>query len=305
MSTLPTGPSASASSTGSGTGTASTSAGSTSTGPADARPARARRPVSVVRLYLRLLGLHLRGALEYESDFWIMVFAALLTQAVNLVFLSAVFRLIPTLDGWTFWPIVTMFGAVSFGEGVCSLLFEGMWRLAMRINEGELDYLLVRPYPVLLQVTSAEIGLNGLGNITSGGAMIVLGLWRAGISWSAPAALAVVLLFAAGMTVKVAVSIATNAASFWIPGPNPLFAMAVHQGGELTRYPLTLFPGALKVLLGIVVPFAFVGFFPVDYLTRGHALWIFLAAPAAAAYCVLGAVFVFRRGLLRYESTGS
>src|SRR6202011_4712107 len=58
----------------------------------------------ILRLYFRLLGTHLRGALEYESDFWIMVFAAVLTQAVNVLFLMAIFRLVPSLHGWTFWP---------------------------------------------------------------------------------------------------------------------------------------------------------------------------------------------------------
>ena len=259
----------------------------------------------ILRLYLRLLGIHLRGALEYESDFWIMVFAAVLTQAVNVIFLTVVFELIPNLRGWTFWQIVIMFGTVSFGEGVCSLFFEGMWRLAYRINQGELDYMLVRPYPVILQVTSAEIGLNGLGNVTSGGAMIVLGLCNAGIHWSPAAILAAVVLFSCGIVVKVAVSVATNAASFWISGPSPLFAMAVHQGGELTRYPLTVFPLGLRAVLCVVFPFAFVGFFPVSYLTAGHALWIGLVTPAVAVYCVLAALFAFRRGLMRYESTGS
>jgi len=262
-------------------------------------------PLRITRIYLRMLGTHLRGSLEYEWDFWLMVFAAVLTQLVSVVFLRVVFTLIPDLDGWTFWPIVIMFGLISFGEGIGSLFFEGMWRLAYRINQGELDYMLVRPYPLALQVTSAEIGLNGLGNITSGGAMIVLGLCRAPIHWSPGLVLVAPLLFVSAMTIKVSISVTTNAASFWIQGPNPLFAMAVHQGGELTRYPLTLFPIALRSVFCLVVPFAFVGFFPAEFVTGGHALWIGLATPAVAAYCVLVARFAFRRGVLRYESTGS
>lgn len=259
----------------------------------------------ITRLYFRFLGTHLRGALEYESDFWIMVAAAILTQAVSVIFLRAVFALIPVLNGWTFWPVVTMFGLVSLGEGIGSLFFEGMWRLAYRVNQGELDYMLVRPYPVLLQVTSAEIGLNGLGNITSGAAMVLLGALRSPVHWSPGVVAVAVLLFVCAMTVKVAISIATNAAAFWIPGPNPLFAMAIHQGGELTRYPLTLFPFALRAALCVVVPFAFVSFFPTTFLIHGHAWWIALATPAVAMSCVAIAVLTFRRGLLRYESTGS
>lgn len=263
-------------------------------------------PIRIPRLYLRFLGTHLRGAMEYRGDFWIMMAAALLTQLVGLVFLHAVFQQIPTLNGWTFWAVVALFGVITLGEGVGSLFFEGMWRLAYRINQGELDYMLARPYPVLLQVTSAEIGLNGLGNASSGAVMLVLGLVRCHVSWNLTMLLAVPLLLVSSLTVKVAISIATNAASFWIPGPNPLFAMAIHQGGELTRYPLTLFPVALRAVLCLVVPFAFAGFFPVEYLTGGtRQPWILGATPAVAAACVGAAVLVFRRGLLRYESTGS
>ncbi|WP_211244522.1 ABC transporter permease [Actinospica robiniae] len=266
---------------------------------------RGHSPLRIVRLYFRLLGTHLRGAMEYRADFWIMMLAAVLTQAVGVVLLTAIFRLIPDLNGWSLWPILIMFGMVTVGEGVGSLCFEGMWRVAELINQGELDYMLVRPYPVLLQVSSSEIGLNGLGNLTTGVAMLVLGIWHSGIHWTVAEVAVGLILLAGGITVKIAISLATNSVSFWVASPSPLFAMAVHQAGELTRYPLTLFPPVLRVALTVVIPFAFVGFYPADYLTGSHALWIVLATPAVAGYCLLLAVSIFRRGMLRYESTGS
>ena len=266
---------------------------------------RGHSPLRILRLYFMFLGTHFRGAMEYRADFWIMMVAAVLTQAVSVVVLTAIFRLIPELKDWTFWPIVIMFGMVTLGEGVGSLCFEGMWRVAWLINQGELDYMLVRPYPVLLQVTSSEIGLNGLGNITTGAAMLVLGVLHSSIHWTVATAAVGVILLVSGVTVKVAISLATNSASFWVASPSPLFAMAVHQAGELTRYPLTLFPSPLRVTLTVAVPFAFIGFFPTDFLTGSHALWIALVTPAVAGYCLLMAVLIFRRGMLRYESTGS
>lgn len=279
----------------------------TSTGrPCAADPsARERSALGTALLYPRFLAIHLRGAMEYKADFWIMMAAAVLTQAVSVVVLTAVFHLIPQLHGWSFWPIVIMFGMVAVGEGVGSLCFEGMWRTAWLINQGDLDYMLVRPYPVLLQVTSSEIGLNGMGNLTTGGAMLVLGIWHSRIHWTPAAVVVGLVLLVSGIAVKVAVSLATNAASFWTAGPSPLFAMAIHQAGELTRYPLTLFPAPLRLLLSTVLPFAFVGYFPAEYLTGAHALWIALVSPCVAAGCLLLAARVFRRGLLRYESTGS
>jgi ABC-2 type transport system permease protein len=262
--------------------------------------------VRTARIYLRLLGAHLRALLEYESDFWIMAVATVLMQAVNVIFLAALFAKVPALNGWTFWAVVLMFGAVALAEGVGSLFFEGMWRLAWQINEGELDYFLVRPYPVVLQASSAAIGINGLSNIVTGGLMIGVALSRLDIAWSPWRAGFGVVLLASAVLIKLAINLATNSASFWLASPTPLFAFAVHQVGDLARFPLSIYPLALKAALGLVIPFAFISFFPVAYLldveTSGR---IGLLTPLVAAYCAAMALLVFRRGLRRYESAGN
>jgi ABC-2 type transport system permease protein len=262
--------------------------------------------VRMLRLYLRLLGAHLRSLLEYETDFWIMAAATVLMQVVNVVFLSALFAKVPVLNGWTFWGVVLMFGAVALAEGVGSLFFEGMWRLAQRINTGDLDYYLVRPYPVALQVSACEVGINGLSNIVIGGLMIGVALAHVDIAWSTWRVLLGVMLFGSAIAIKVAINLATNAVSFWLSSPSPLFAMAVHQVGDLARFPLSIYPPVLKAALGAVLPFAFVSFFPIAYLLdNGESRWVGLLTPLVAAYCVAVAMLVFRRGLRRYESAGN
>jgi len=57
-------------------------------------------------LYRRSLGAQMRAIMEYEVDFWILVVASFLMQLVGLVFLWAVFRRIPRINGWSYWDIV-------------------------------------------------------------------------------------------------------------------------------------------------------------------------------------------------------
>jgi ABC-2 type transport system permease protein len=259
-----------------------------------------------VQLYFRLLGAHLRSMLEYERDFWIMATATILMQVVNVVFLTALFATVPRLNGWSFWAVVMMFGMLAVTEGVGSFFFEGMWRLAGQINTGELDYLLVRPYPVVLQTSSAAVGINGLSNMVTGGLMIGVAAARVDIAWSPWRVVLAVLLLASAILIKLSVNLATNAASFWLASPSPLFAMAMHQVGDLARFPLSIYPLTLKVLLGFAVPFAFVSFFPIAYLLEiGPSRWVGLLTPLVAAYCVTTAMIIFRRGLRRYESAGN
>jgi ABC-2 type transport system permease protein len=259
-----------------------------------------------VRLYFRLLGAHFRSLLEYEADFLILVVATVLMQVVNIVFLAALFAKVPALHGWTFWSVLMMFGAVALAEGVGSLFFDGMWSLAWQINRGQLDYFLVRPYPVALQSSSAAIGVNGLSNIIMGAIMIGTALAHVDVAWTPWRVLLGVVLLISSVVIKLSINLATNAVSFWLASPTPMFAFAMHQVGDLARFPLSIYPMALKAALGVVLPFAFIGFFPIAYLVdNGQSRWIGLLTPLVAAYCAGAAVFIFKRGLRRYESAGN
>ncbi|WP_327010186.1 ABC-2 family transporter protein [Dactylosporangium sp. NBC_01737] len=258
-----------------------------------------------IRLYVRLLGAHLRSLLEYDSDFWIMMVGTVIVQVVNVVFLAAIFAKVPYINGWSFWAVVAMFAMVAVAEGVGSLFFEGMWNLAWQINQGDLDYMMVRPYPVVLQVSSMQIGVNGLSNIVTGGLMLGFSVAHLGVSWSAGRIAVAVVVLLSAIAIKVAINLATNAVSFWMQSPSPLFAFAVHQVGDLARFPLSIYPLALKAALGFVLPFAFVSFFPVSYLLGGGSAWVGLLTPLVAVYCLGVAWLVFSRGLRRYESAGN
>jgi ABC-2 type transport system permease protein len=59
-------------------------------------------------------------------------------------------------------------------------------------------------------------------------------------------------------------------------------------------------------VLGFVIPFAFVSVFPVSFvLDADRYAWLGLLTPLVAAYCLWLALFIFRRGLRRYESAGN
>jgi ABC-2 type transport system permease protein len=125
------------------------------------------------------------------------------------------------------------------------------------------------------------------------------------VAWSVGRVLLGVLVLLSAVVIKVSINLATNAVSFWMQSPSPLFAMAVHQVGDLARFPLSVYPLALKAALGFALPFAFVSFFPVSYLLGHGSSWVGLLTPLVAVYCVLVSWWIFSRGLRRYESAGN
>lgn len=257
-------------------------------------------------LYRRSLGAHIRSTMEYEADFWVLIMASVLMQAVGLVFLSAVFRRIPQINGWKFWDIVLIYAMVFFAEGVGSLFFEGTWRLAWLVNQGELDRFLIRPFSPVLQVMSNDVGLNGFGNIIMGSIFITAAVTHVDVRWTFWRVLLGIVLMISAIAVKVAINLATNSSAFWFSSPFSTFAFSMHSLGDLARYPITIYSVGIRAVITLAIPFAFVSFFPAAaILHRGSAWWVGLLTPVVAAYCLFVALAIFRRGLRRYESAGS
>lgn len=259
-----------------------------------------------LRVYRRCLGAHLRATLEYQADFWILVVAAVLTQGAGLLLIATIFARVPRIHGWGVWEVVLIFGMMVLAQGASELLAEGTWGLAGLINRGELDRMLLRPYPCLLQVCSSRVGMNAFGNLTVGGGLLGTALAHLDVAWTpGRVALAAVLLPSA-LLIKVSLTVVANSTSFWLRGAINTFAAGLDQLGELTKYPLSIYSVGLQAVLATALPFAFIGFFPVSaFLGHGRLAWVGLLTPVVAAWCVLLAVAVFRRGLRRYDSAGN
>lgn len=259
----------------------------------------------MIWLYRRGLGAHLRTKLEYEADFWILLVAGLLSQASGIFFISAIFAKVPTLNGWRYEEIVFIYGLAGFAAGLTPILCDGIWSLGYLIHNGELDYKLIRPYPPVLQVMSGALGMNGIGDTLGAAILLVWALTRIDVPWSAMTVLIGLVLLVGAAVIRCAIVVASNAAQFWLGSRHPMFAQSLYQVGELTKYPLTIYSVAIKVLLAGVVPFAFASFFPATWvLDKGGYAWLGLLTPVVAIACALAAGRIFQLGLRRYDSAG-
>jgi ABC-2 type transport system permease protein len=267
--------------------------------------ARVRSIRRLIYLYFRCLGQQMKAILAYEADFVVMLFSAVIVQIAGFLFIWTIFQRIPTINGWTMWQVVMMYALIFVTEGVGSLFFEGTWRLSNLVYTGQFDQMLVRPLSPIVQVLANAVGFNGLGNIVTGLVLIVIGILNTPVQWTPGRLLMLVILVASAATIRVAINLGSAASAFWIKAPWSMVPMFVHQLGEFAKYPITIYSVAVQALIVIAVPFAFVSFFPTAFIF-GVEAWSIqgLLTPLVAIYSVVMAVWLFRVGLRRYESTG-
>ncbi|WP_030161434.1 ABC transporter permease [Glycomyces sp. NRRL B-16210] len=254
-------------------------------------------------VYRRSIGAYLRSIAEYPADFWVMAVSGTFWQIMLFAFLSILFANVNAIVGWGYHEMLVLAGFLAVAWSSTQLFWDGIWDVGKMIVEGDMDYRLTRPAPVLVQVASKHVGMQVFGEMTLGLVMLVFGWTGAGIGLAMiPVAL---LLLVCAAVIQASLLTAANAANFWMKGRMPVLAFALAElQNEAMRFPLTVFPAAVRLVLTFGLPLAFASFIPVQILTGRLDWWWLLAPPLAAAATAAIAAWIFRQGVKAYDSAG-
>ena len=238
---------------------------------------------------------NLQSVMEYRISFLTQVIGMMLNNFIYFAIWIIFFERFKEVRGWGIDDMYITFGVLASAFGLVALLFGNAFTLSEIINQGRLDYYLSLPRPVLLHAVSSRMISSGMGDFSYGFISYAL---SGQYTWDGFLRFVLATLLAA--TVFAAFLILIQSLAFWfgiLSGFTNLMVNAIITFGI---YPTTLFDNYAKLILFTLVPAAFVGAVPAEFVraftwqTLGELLL------GALAFLIL-AVSVFRLGLKRYE----
>ncbi len=260
--------------------------------------------MSALRFYLVLYGVALKARAEYRADFAAGVVTAAIMQLAALSFYWIIFARVQSLGGYSPASVLFLFGVTAMALGLSELFLNGIWLVPWYIITGEMDRLLVYPVSSLAFVLFARPELHSLGNLATGFVVVLL-------SWhmAPPPILAVCLLpvwVVSGAVIYTSLLVVAGCLSFGAVGPWSQHYMVVQHVLNATRYPASIYPRWLQVLVLFVLPIATASFVPCQWLAGRGALWAAVVVPViAAATTGIGAGWLWRQAIRGYQSSGS
>jgi ABC-2 type transport system permease protein len=258
------------------------------------------------RLYLTLQLAQLRATVEYRADFWIGIVGAMLQQAAGLVFISALFAQIPEVEGWTVWNVAMLYGLAMVPKGITELFCDGPWMLRGKVNSGEFDRVLVRPISPALQSATAIVSIHGLGQLILGIVVLWVGVSRSDLelAWWTPPFLLITV--AASAVMIGALNYVINMIGFWEPSAQSALPTMVALMVDFAKFPLDVFNLVIRGLVTVVVPYAFISYFPALLLLGRDTpwRWLGLATPLVSALVVAFTAWLWSKALNRYQGVG-
>lgn len=259
-----------------------------------------------LRLYTKLQLVQIRAAVEYRADFWIGIAGAMLQQGAGLVFISALFSRIPEVAGWTVWNIAILYGLAMLPKGLTELFCDGPWTLRGKVNSGEFDRVLVRPVSPALQSATAIVSIHGFGQVILGIVVLWLGLSRSEIAmqwWTLPY---LGLVVASSAVMIGALNFVINMIGFWEPSTQSALPTMLAMLIDFAKFPLDIYTIVIRGLVTIVMPYAFVSYFPALLLLDRDTSWkwLGLATPLVTILVVLVTSWLWGKALNRYQGVG-
>ena len=239
---------------------------------------------------------NLMAAMEYRAAFLAQVLGMVLNDALYFLFWVIFFNRFQAVRGWTLKDMVLVYAILTVGFGMAIYFFGNITSLADVIASGRLDYYLSLPRPVLLHIlASGSIGA-GLGDLSYG----LLTFALAG--YTSPAAIGRFMVGALlSMVLFLAVMVIVQSGAFWMGQANLLAQQTLNAILTFATYPISLFDGAARFILLTILPAAFMGAVPAEFVRKFS--WSTLAQMLIiTSLFTLAAVLLFYRGLRRYES---
>lgn len=264
------------------------------------------------RLFARIVVISVQRELAHRANFGFQALRMAVELTVGILTLELVFSRTTTLAGWGSAQALVVLGFFTCMSGVLQAFVEpNLVFFSVRVvHSGLLDEVLLRPVPSVVLASLGTCQPWALAQVVLGIGVIVTGLARAGATPNLLEIGAGVLVVLAGIATMWATRLLVAALAFWSPYGDP--SVLYEAAWQLGRYPVGIYPAALRVILATVVPIAFLTTVPARILLGGggHGWGSSIIVPAlgglaVSVAAVLIAILVWNRALQRYTSATS
>lgn len=257
------------------------------------------------RLYLAFLRFAFSRAMEFRFDFFFRIVMDVVFYAVQLAFFAVIYRHTALLGGWTLDQTLVFACGYMFCDAFYMTVFSaGLWNLPFRINNGELDYYLLRPCSPLFILALREFAANSFLNLVIASGLVWWALARYPDPLGAGAIATFLFMQLVGAVLFGAFALCFLIPSFWTQGNYGLRSLNI----ELVRYgekPHGIYPSWLRRTLLTVVPVAMLSSYPAWVLFEGPTAGRVLFMLAVLAGVGTFMLWFWKRGLASYGSASS
>jgi ABC-2 type transport system permease protein len=258
---------------------------------------------------LRLAGTFLRigilNELQYRVNFAFSLVQSLISVGTSLAVLALVFGNTDSLRGWSAGELLVVMGVYVLVGGLIKMLVQpNMQQLMEDVQQGTLDFVLTKPADGQLLVSVRRVQLWQGVDVLVGAALVVVATARLPGTVSVADVLGFLVSLGLGAVAVYCFWLMLSTVAFWVTRLDPIVELfdGMYQAG---RWPVSVYPGWLRIGFTVLVPLAFAITVPASALTGRATGLLLLGSVAFTLFLAALTRWVWRRALRRYSGASA
>lgn len=258
-----------------------------------------------LKLLVTLVKLNVQQELAYRTDALIHILLNLTWLGWELLSLSILFSNTSTLGGWGPGELIALLGVFRLVNMLmAALIWPNTERFNAGVRDGTLDYTFLQPVNSLFLISFSRIVIWRVWDFILATTLIIVGLRMSGGSTTPLNVISFLFLVTSGAAIIYSLWIVMIAFTFWFVkfDNNVTILQALLEAG---RYPATVYPVWLRLIVTFVVPIAVATTVPLQALRGDLQAWQVFAFLGISAASVFVASRVWKAGVRRYSGASS
>jgi len=259
----------------------------------------------IIKLVWSYLRIGIANELQYRVNFFIQLLQSFIALSTGLIGLWLVFSHTNALAGWSQPELLAVMGIYMLMGGIIQTAIQpNMQRLMEEIQEGTLDFALIKPVDSQIIVSIREFRFWQLTDVVVGFIVIVIAVLQLQTQVGVWQALAFVAALMLGGILIYCFWLMLTTTAFWLIRIWEMVNLfqGIYAAG---RWPVGIYPDWLRVGLTFLVPVAFAVTIPAEALTNRLTPWTLAGALALTIFFVLLARFIWRLGVRSYSGASA
>lgn len=261
--------------------------------------------MQTLKLLSAFFKVNVQMALAYRADTIVNILLNLMWLGWELLSLNIIFSNTTTIGGWGLGELIALLGVFRL---VNTLMIAFIWpnteKFNQSIRDGSMDYTILQPVNSMFLVTFSRITIWRFWDLLLAVVLIVVGINMAGDTTTPLQVLTFILLAISGILVIYSLWIVLIALTFWFTkfDNNVTILQALMDAG---RYPVTVYPVWLRIIVTFVIPIAVATTIPLQALRgdlNGPQVVTFMAVSIVSFFI---ASRVWKAGLKQYSGASS
>lgn len=264
-----------------------------------------------IRLFACYSRITIRSWFQYKLNACIQSFTVFLRESTNILIIYFTLQKFDHINEWNRNELFFLYSLLYITYGILIIFCTGLRDFDEIIVDGRFDRFLLRPRGMLFQVIAsnsdwfAALGHGGLGIV-----LFVVSANKIGIIWNFKNILYYIVTILSGTIIQVALFLIFATLSFYILKSDNVRDLMYWEIRKFAGYPISIFKKFTQIFMMTIVPFAFVNYFPAQYLLRNDDMKMYpkimiYLSPFIAVFLLALSYIFWRESIKRYTSTGN